>query len=97
MQSETDFLVLFFVKCSERQKHIFKALWTLQVIFCTFCNFPGEGDSSRGQLPLHMPPSSLALEALVWKKVKGLVAQSCSILCDSMDCSLSGSFVHGIL
>ena len=25
------------------------------------------------------------------------VAQSCPILCDPMDCSLPGSFVHGIL
>ena len=44
-----------------------------------------------------MPPSSWALEGLVWKKVKVLVAQSCWILCDSMDYSLSGSSVHGIL
>ena len=28
---------------------------------------------------------------------KVLVAQSCPILCDSMDCVPSGSFVHGIL
>ena len=31
------------------------------------------------------------------KKVKVLVAQSCLILCDPMDCSLPGSSVHGIL
>ena len=30
-------------------------------------------------------------------KVKVLVAQSCPTLCDPMDCSLLGSFVHGIL
>ena len=30
-------------------------------------------------------------------KVKQLVAQSCPILCDPMDCSLPGSSVHGIL
>ena len=29
-------------------------------------------------------------------KVKRLVAQSCLLLCDPMDCSLPGSFVHGI-
>jgi len=29
--------------------------------------------------------------------VKVLVTQSCSILCDPMDCSLPGSSVHGIL
>ena len=29
--------------------------------------------------------------------MKVLVAQSCLILCDPMDCSLPGSFVHGIL
>ena len=30
-------------------------------------------------------------------KVKVLVAQSCQTLCNSMDCSPPGSFVHGIL
>ena len=30
-------------------------------------------------------------------KVKGLVTQLCSTLCDPMDCSLPGSSVHGIL
>ena len=28
---------------------------------------------------------------------KGAVSQSCPTLCESMDCSLPGSFVHGIL
>ena len=31
------------------------------------------------------------------QKVKVLVAQLCWTLCDPMDCSLSGSSVHGIL
>ena len=35
-----------------------------------------------------------------WKfvqgKVKSEVAQSCPTLCDPMDCSLSGSYTHGI-
>ena len=31
------------------------------------------------------------------RKVKMFVAQSCLTLCDSMDCSLPGSSVHGIL
>ena len=30
-------------------------------------------------------------------KVEVLVTQSCPTLCDPMDCSLSGSSVHGIL
>ena len=30
-------------------------------------------------------------------KVKALVTQSCGTHCDPMDCSLSGSTVHGIL
>ena len=30
-------------------------------------------------------------------KVKMLVAQSCLTLCDPMDCSPPGAFVHGIL
>ena len=30
-------------------------------------------------------------------KMKVLVAQSCLTLCDAMDCSLPGSFVHGIV
>ena len=36
------------------------------------------------------------LNPLKWK-VKVLVSQSCPILCNSMDCSLPGSFIHGIL
>ena len=32
-----------------------------------------------------------------WMKVKVLVAQSFLTLCDPMDCSPSGSFIHGIL
>ena len=31
------------------------------------------------------------------KKVRVLVAQLCPILCDPMDCSPSGSSVHGVL
>ena len=34
---------------------------------------------------------------LFYTYVLCLVAQSCPILCDSMDCSLPGSSVHGIL
>ena len=34
---------------------------------------------------------------LNYKKVKVLVTQPCPTVCDSMDCSLSGSNVHGIL
>ena len=30
-------------------------------------------------------------------KMKVLVAESCLILCDPMDCSLPGSSVHGVL
>ena len=42
------------------------------------------------------------LSILITKKKKkkvavvGLVVQSCPTLCDPMDCSLSGSSVHGI-
>ena len=32
-----------------------------------------------------------------WVKMKVLVAQSCPTLCNCMDCSPSGSSVHGIL
>ena len=31
------------------------------------------------------------------EKVKVLVTQSCLTLCDTIDCSLSGSSAHGIL
>ena len=30
-------------------------------------------------------------------KIENEVAQSCQTLCDSMDCSLPGSSIHGIL
>ena len=32
-----------------------------------------------------------------FKRSEVKVAQSCPTLCDPVDCSLSGSFVHGIL
>ena len=37
------------------------------------------------------------LERRTWSGVHVLVTQSCPTLCDPMDCSLSGSSVHGIL
>ena len=40
-------------------------------------------------------PFPISLPCL--EKVKVLVAQSCPILCNPMDCSLPGSSVHGIL
>ena len=33
----------------------------------------------------------------MYVKVKVLVAQLCLTLCDPMDCSLPGTFIHGIL
>ena len=42
--------------------------------------------------PLLLPPSIFP-----GMSVCVLVAQSCPTLCDPMDCSLPGSFVHGIL
>ena len=43
--------------------------------------------------------SGLSQFSLLQMAVKGkvLVAQSCLTLCDPMDCSPPGSFVHGIL
>ena len=40
-----------------------------------------------------MPPSLLSLLSCLWKV---LVSQSCPTLCDPMDCSPPGSFVHEI-
>ena len=37
-----------------------------------------------------------AIVIWVWSASESEVAQSCPILCDSMDCSLPGSSVHGI-
>ena len=42
---------------------------------------------------LHRTPAELFLE----NEMKVLVTQSCPTLCNSMDCSLPGSSVHGIL
>ena len=39
----------------------------------------------------------LLILALAHQRVEVLVAQSCPILCNPMDCSLPGSFVHEIL
>ena len=41
---------------------------------------------------------SYAVHQMVpYKRVKVLIAQSCPALCDPMDCSPSGSSVHGVL
>ena len=32
----------------------------------------------------------------IYKRKESEVAQSCPTLCDPMDCSLAGSFIHGI-
>ena len=45
---------------------------------------------------LSVPPLPLALVQQYSNKVKMLVAQSCPTLCDPMDNSLPGSFLHGI-
>ena len=53
---------------------------------CKFTVFAKNRSSSLKQ------PKDYELEV----KVKGLVAQSCPTLCNPMDCSLIGSFVHGV-
>ena len=45
---------------------------------------------------LARPAKTQAAECLAYVCVCVLVAQSCPILCDPMDCSLPGSSVHGI-
>ena len=40
-------------------------------------------------------PSFSSVVLVLWKKMKGLVAQSCPCLCDPMDCSPPGSSAHG--
>ena len=47
--------------------------------------------AARGAVP------ELLLSKVLKVKVKALVAQLCPTLCDPMDCSPSGSSVHGIL
>ena len=46
---------------------------------------------------LHAYPSTRLPFLFTTVKVKMLVTQSCPTLCDSLDCSLPGSSVHGIL
>ena len=36
------------------------------------------------------------IEPMIFRKKESEVAQSCRILCDPVDCSLSGSSTHGI-
>ena len=43
------------------------------------------------------PPWGIFVETSSHEKVKVLITQSYSILCNPMDCSLPGSSVHGIL
>ena len=46
---------------------------------------------------LHAYPSTRLPFLFTTVKVKMLVTQSCPTLCDSLDCTLPGSSVHGIL
>ena len=46
---------------------------------------------------LFLCPIGLVAFAFMRKRVRVLVARLCPTLCDSMDCSLLGSSVHGIL
>ena len=48
-----------------------------------------------GEKPLSVEIVSICSHSTT-QKVKSEVAQSCPTLCDPMDCSLPGSFVHGI-
>ena len=51
----------------------------------------------RGSRSMRMcGPSGIFLQIKEERKSKVLVAHSCPTLCNSMDCSPSGSFAHGI-
>ena len=50
---------------------------------------------NQGRATLQL--TSEGQNALLFRKVKVFVAQSCSTLCDPMDCSWPASSVHGIL
>ena len=74
---------------------------------------PGQGWTIPGQLmkmplseasttpksheSLNLRSNKVGLRLTGWWKVKVLVDESCPTFCDPMDCSLPGSFVHGIL
>ena len=53
--------------------------------------------NTKGSLLTGLPESSVELHTLSGLPLCVLVTQSCSTLCDSMDCSPWGSSVHGIL
>ena len=70
----------------------------LQLLFGYHCEkwaAGGVAEAVRTVL-LARPVKTQAAECLAYVCVCVLVAQSCPILCDPMDCSLPGSSVHGI-
>ena len=70
----------------------------LQLLFGYHCEkwaAGGVAEAVRTVL-LARPAKTQAAECLAYVCVCVLVAQSCPILCDPMDCSLPGSSVHGI-
>ena len=58
-------------------------------------------DFGETSIPLSQIPGTLEIDFIrgeyIYMKIKVLVAQLCLTLCDPMDCSPSGSSIHGIL
>ena len=70
-------------------------IWVIGGNSCPHQPFGGRLLWSVEVVPLHCKPLLLILLGLQTSKVK--LAPSCPTLCDPMDCSPSGSSVHGIL
>ena len=72
--------------------------WDLQSSCAIHCSLPsGAGSSALGvKMTGQVKHKSKNLE-IAQSLLSVLVAQSCLTRCDSMNCSLSGSSVHGIL
>ena len=78
----------FFTPWNNEPQSDSERLWEQVLISCE--------KVSRGKGNPHLHLAMFLGQEVLGKKSESEVAQSCPTLCDPMDCSLSGSSVHGI-
>ena len=67
------------------------SVWLVEIQNCTVSSDGNEATSDRSHYYINI------FDQTTGEDVKVLVTKSCLTLCDPMDCSPPGSFVHGIL
>ena len=97
--SNTPSAVVADMHCSDPWESQLQGAWGSLVVTASMNDYSGL--NIQGWFPLGLTGFTIIIAIILqgignekWKKVK--VAQSCPTLCNPMDCSLPGSYIHGI-